>query len=392
MTKRIIVVAGEASGDLHGANLVKALRELDPQLEFFGLGGEKMQQAGVKIFSNLVDLAVVGFVEVFKNLRKFRQIFSCILAKVNEIKPAVVILIDYPGFNLRLAREIKKRNIPLIYYISPQVWAWGGRRIRLIKQVVNKMLVVFKFEEELYKKYNIDVSFVGHPLLDVIKITKTKDETLNELGLPKNKLIISLLPGSRLKEVERHLPIMLATAKEVYQKIKDVQFLILKSATLPRELFEKHLKDSFPLKLIEDKTYDCLNISDFALVASGTATLETAILGVPMIVIYKVSFLTWLTLKSLIKISNIGLVNVVAGRKIVPEFLQYNARAKDISRELVWLLENPKRLAQIKTDLQMVRDKLGSPGASQRAANLILAETESRPNTLTEKEIKETVI
>jgi len=371
--KKIIIVAGEASGDIHAANLVKAIYDLDKDVRFFGLGGIKMKEAGVELFYNLTDLAVVGFVEVIKNLGKFRKIFFDLLNKIDKIKPQAVILIDYPGFNLRLARELKKRNIKVVYYISPQVWAWGANRIKKIKCYVDKMISILKFEEDLYHNAGIDVSFVGHPLLDIISVTQNKEEFLKTNGLSTNNLTICLLPGSREKEIQRIFPIMLQTAKIIHEQIHHTQFIIVKSHTLTQEIFTQCMQNiDLPIKIIENKTYNCLNACDFAIVTSGTATLETAILKKPMVILYKIAFLTWLFLKDIVKIPYIGLVNVIANKKIVPEYIQYNCQAKKIATEILRILSDKERYAKIRSDLEETTGLLGSPGASRRAAKIIL--------------------
>jgi lipid-A-disaccharide synthase len=282
--------------------------------------------------------------------------------------------VDYPGFNLRLAKEIKKRNIPLIYFISPQVWAWGEKRIHLIKEVVNKMIVLFKFEEDLYQKYGIEAEFVGHPLLDMVKPTLSEREFKNLLRISEKDKVITLLPGSRISEVNRHLPIMLKAAKIIFEKSRDkkIQFLIAQTPTLKNELFQAVKNEvSIPITVIKDKTYDCLNISDLVLVCSGTATLETAIMEKPMVVIYKVSFLTALLLKPMLKISDIGLVNVAAGKRIVSECVQNKAKPRLIAQEALSILTSPQKITEIKQNLISVKQKLGSPGVTKRAAQII---------------------
>ncbi len=331
-----------------------------------------MQNAGIEIYCNFLDLAVVGFWEVVKNLKKFKAIFRMLCQKLDEVKPDAVILIDYPGFNLRFAREVKKRNIKLIYYISPQVWAWGKNRIELIKKLVDKMIVIFKFEEELYKTHSINAIFVGHPLLDIVKPAQEKTELLKKFGLSPDKKTIALLPGSRIVEVKRHLPIFLETCKILSKKLGNLQFVVSKSPFLPENLFSPCL-NPYPLTLTPiPNSYECIELADFVLVASGTATLETAILEKPLVVIYKTSFLTWLIAKPQIKIPYIGLVNVVAGKKIVPEFIQFGARPKRIAQKVLNLLNSPEEKT-IREDLIRIKENLGEPGATERAARIILS-------------------
>jgi len=375
--KNILIVAGEASGDLHAADLINEIKKLEPQIKFFGLGGEKMQEQGVDLSFNMTELAVVGLFEVLRNLNKFKKIFHDLLRKVDAKKPDLAILVDYPGFNLRLAEELKKRNIPIIYYISPQVWAWGGGRIKTIKKLVRRMIVFFKFEEDLYKIRGIPVSFVGHPLIEHVKTTTNKEELLRKFNIPDSQFTIALLPGSREKEVKNMLPIMLDTATLLYRELPGVKFLILRSSTVKEELFN-HLLAGYrlPVYTLHNMTYDGLAASDFAVVTSGTATLETAILGIPMVIIYKVSFLSWLCLRMIIKVPFIGMVNIIAKQCIVPEFIQYHARPKMIAHYVKETLTNPQKLDNIKRLLLDIKTHLGEKQATNRAAHVILEELE----------------
>ena len=373
--KHIIIVAGEASGDMHAAHLVEELKQKDPSLRFSGLGGPKMQESGVFLYKDLTKIAVVGFIEVLKHYKEIKKAFDLILQKIGETKPAAVILIDYPGFNLRLAKELKKRNVKVIYYISPQVWAWKKNRVYQIKDYVDRLLVVFKFEQEFYARYGIAVTFVGHPLMDTVFIESTKEDVLKSIGLTDYKLTVGLLPGSREKEVEVHLPIMLAAAQELHKEFPMLQFLLIQAPTIEATMFNEHLTalpPLFPLKIVEGKTYDAIHACDVCMVTSGTATLETAILQKPMVVIYKTSLFTWALAKLLVKIPNIGLVNVVAGKRVVPECIQFQATAANIAKELKNIFTNEIKIADIKAELKKVKESLGAPGASSRAAQEIL--------------------
>jgi lipid-A-disaccharide synthase len=332
-----------------------------------------MQAAGVELYADLTDLAVIGFFEVLKNLKKIKAIFRILLKKTDEAHPSLAILVDYPGFNLRLAAELKKRQIPVVYYISPQVWAWGRKRIKVIKKLVKRMVVFFEFEKELYEKTGVPVYCVGHPLLDLVKPKLDKAQLLRRLQLLESKYTVAILPGSRIGEVKTHLPIMLRAATIIKEKLNDAQFLILRSSNVKDDVFKEILAGfPLPVHLLTNQTYDCLAASDFALVASGTATLETAILGIPMAIIYKLSFLSWLYLKRAVKIPFIGLVNIVAGKKIVPEFIQYNARPEKIADYAIKLLTQPEDSQIIKKLLGNVKNALGEKGAATRAAQIIL--------------------
>jgi lipid-A-disaccharide synthase len=372
--KKILIVAGEASGDLHAGHLVEEIKKLRPRTSFFGLGGPKMKNQGVVLSCDLTKLAVVGFWEVLKKLPKFKKIFRDILKKTDEQKPDLAILVDYPGFNLRLAEELHKKNIPVVYYISPQIWAWGQKRIHLIRKVIKRMLVFFKFEEELYKNHGVPVSFVGNPLLDTVKTSMPREELLRQAGLKPGLLTVCLLPGSREKEVKALLPIMLKCAKITTGYLDErVQFLVLRSSSVKEEIFLKEIdKYALRIKMLTGHTYDGIAASDFALVCSGTATLETAILATPMVVLYKVNFLTWFFIRLMIKIPYIGLVNVVKGKKIAEEFVQYDADPEKICDYVIPILHDKDKLARLKLELLSIKPLLGPPGANLRAAKEIV--------------------
>jgi len=371
--KHFILVAGEASGDLHGAHLVEAIKSLAPSTTFSGLGGPKMKSSGVELYGDLTQMAVVGFWEVFKHYGDIKKIFHLILEKIDSTNVDAAILIDYPGFNLRLAKKLKKRNIKVIYYISPQVWAWKKNRVHFIKNNVDQMLVLFPFEVDFYAQFGIDVHCVGHPLIDTIQVNTSKEDTLTSLGLSAETLTIGILPGSRQKEIEVLLPIMLTAAKNLISNFPEIQFLILKAPTIPRSSLEYYLKDStLTYRIIEEDTYNGINACNLCVVASGTATLEAAILQKPMVIVYKTSLLTWILAKLVVKIKNIGLVNVVAGKRIVPECVQFQATGAKIAEELKNIFTNEPKIAEIKINLKSVKESLGLSGASQRAAEEIL--------------------
>ena len=332
-----------------------------------------MKASGVEIYLDLASHAVVGFWEVLTHYPEIRRAFELVLEKIDAIKPKAVILVDFPGFNLRLARELKKRGIRVIYYISPQVWAWKEERVHFIKKHVDKMLVLFKFEKEFYAKYGIDVEFVGHPLVDSLNITCPKDIFLENYSLPAEHLTIGLLPGSRVKEIETLLPIMVNAAEILHRTIHPIQFLIMKAPTIKMPQIEFHLRDS-PIthRIVEENIYDGINACDFCLVASGTATLETALLQRPMVVIYKTHLLTWLMAKCFVKISDIGLVNIVAGRRIVPECVQFQATGQTIADEAQKILSDEFTVTRLKKELKSVKNALGESGASHRAAVEVL--------------------
>lgn len=371
--KHLIIVAGEASGDSRAAELIAQIKKLSPEVSFSGLGGAQMAKAGVELYADLTKIAVVGFTEVLKHLSEIRALFHLILQKADEIKPSAVILVDYPGFNLRLASELKKRGIKVIYYVSPQVWAWNAKRIELIKRVVDQMIVFFEFEKELYARHDYPVECIGHPLVDEVKLTHSGQEFLRTTGLTETTTI-GLLPGSRVKEVQRIFPVMLSAARRLHSLNPSLQFLVMKAPTINDAILQDHIRSSgVPVTIIRERTYDGINACDLCFVASGTATLETALLLKPMVIVYKTSFLTWALAKCLIKIPYIGLVNVVAGKKIMPECIQFGATPASLTRQAIRLLSDEQKMSLMQKDLQRVKDSLGAPGASQRAAQAILS-------------------
>ncbi|MDD5669491.1 MAG: lipid-A-disaccharide synthase [Candidatus Omnitrophica bacterium] len=378
--KTILIVAGEASGDQHASNLVKALKELYPGLSFFGLGGPKLHEQGVSLSFNLVELAVVGIWEVIKHYGKFKKIFTALLQEIDEKKPDAAIVIDYPGFNLKLAHELKKRNIPVIYYISPQLWAWGKERINTIKKNVALMIVFFKFEEELYRKADVPVFWCGHPLLENCVPPAPKEQFLSSVGLDGKKITVALLPGSREREVTILLPIMLKAAEIMRGRFKEkIQFIVFRSSSVKNELFtDACAQSSIHPAIVTDSVSKNLVSADFALVASGTATLDTAIAEVPMLILYKTSLLTWVFGSLVIKIPYIGLVNVVRGKKFIEEFIQFDAKPEKIALYAMKIIQDPALSSTIKKELAFVIASLGEKGASQRAAERIAEFLSSR--------------
>jgi lipid-A-disaccharide synthase len=370
--KKILIVAGEPSGDLHASNLVKDLKSLDPSLQFYGIGGELSKKAGVDIVFDITKLALIGVIEVLKHLFVVKKAHDVLIARCDHDRPNIAILVDYPGFNLRLAKELSGKGIPVVYYISPQVWAWGRQRVHAIKKYVRKMLVFFKFEEDLYKKYGIDAEFVGHPLVDVVKVTSSKDEIYKKYSLSRDKRTIALLPGSRELEIKILLPIIAMAAELLSGRMKDVQFIVSKHPHLDLSLYETALKGtSFDHRFVEGDTHNIVGAADFAVVASGTATLETGMLGTPLIVVYKTAFITSLFYYSVVDIHFLGLVNIVAGKEVAPELLQYKVTPENIAGKVIGALSDPAGLARTRKELAAVKSSLGPGGASMRAARAI---------------------
>ncbi len=372
--KKVMMVTGEASGDLHGAHLLEAIRQIDPGIQFFGMGGEALRRTGMNLLYHNQSLSVVGITEVLLKLRSIRKALRGLKQALDLEKPDLVILIDFPDFNLRLAKFASRRGIPVFYYISPQVWAWRSGRVRLIARWVKKMVVFFAFEVPIYKAAGVDVEWVGHPLLDVVKPTLSKDDALQRLGLDPRKRTIGLLPGSREREVERLFPILLATAHLLQKEIPGLQFVIPLASSLPKTTLSPWMKKTLlPVKVVEGLTYDVMNLSELLIMSSGTATLEAAILGKPMVIIYKLSSLSYWIGRMLVHVDHIGLVNLVAGKRIAPELLQKDATPEKIAKESLRILNDRDLLRAMTESMIEVRQSLGEPGAVQRAARIVLA-------------------
>lgn len=362
--KHLFFVAGESSGDTHGSNLIRALLERDPELTCSGIGGRAMEKAGMILHFDLASHAIMGFAEVIKSFGFIRNLFNETLDRIRTERPDVVVLIDYPGFNIRIAKKIHQLGIPVIYYISPQIWAWKKGRIHTLAEVVDKMLVILPFEKELYEKVNLPCEYVGHPLFDHIEHVAVRDTF-------KGPCTIGLMPGSREQEIKRIFPTMLEVGRALKTSHPEARFVApCVDEARAEQLVE--MAGDFSLEIVQDQFYDILSEARFCLVASGTATVETALFNVPMIVLYRVKTITYWLAKLIVKIDTIALVNILAGRHIVPEYIQHDATAAKIipvARELID--DSPKR-TQMLSDLNEIREILGGPGASDRAAQEIL--------------------
>ncbi|HOW57630.1 MAG TPA: lipid-A-disaccharide synthase [Smithellaceae bacterium] len=370
--KKIMIIAGEASGDMHGASLVREMHKLDSSLAFFGIGGNRLEEAGVKLLAHASEIAVVGLTEVIAKISSIRKIAKNLKRAMDELRPELLILIDFPDFNLNIAaRAAKKRNIRIFYYISPQVWAWRKSRINQIKKLVDKMAVILPFEVATYAQKGFAVDYVGHPLLDMVKMDYSRDHALNQLNLPADKTTVALLPGSRMSEVNKLLPEMIKAADIMRSARPEIQF-ILPLADMLEEKIITDMIDGYrvPVKVINGRTYDVITCADLAIVASGTATLETGLLGVPMVIVYKMSPISYFVGRLIVDVKNIGLVNIVAGKTIVPELIQDEANAGRIAAEALDIINDPEKQKRIKSELQSLRAKMGNPGAALRAAKL----------------------
>jgi len=368
--KRILIIAGEASSDMHAADLVKEIKSVKSDVSFFGLGGNRMKEAGVDIHENIVRLAFMGPGGLFKHYLQLKKIFNTLRDNLKQNPPDLAVLIDYAEFNLRVAKELKALGVPVVYYVSPQVWAWGLWRIKTIRRLVDKMLVFFKFEETLYKEHGVNVSFVGHPLLDMVKTTSKKEAILKKLGIEKDFKVIGLLPGSRESEIKNILPVMLESAKLILNTFNQkIRFVLPMAATVNKQYVKQRIKNSgVDVIAVENDTYNAVSVCNCAMVTSGTATLETALLNVPMAIIYKANFLNYILTKHLIKLPYIGLVNVISGKHVVKEFLQYEATSEKIADYMKRLITDEKLINKIKQEFLAIRLSLEEPGAVTRAA------------------------
>ncbi len=379
---KLMIVAGESSGDAHAAKLVRALREAMPgtAIEAFGAAGPKMRAAGVEAVVESDGLAIVGLAEITRVLPMFLKAFQKLKQAAIERKPDVVILVDFPDFNLRLAKALKRRGFRVIYYISPQLWAWRKHRVRSVKKNVDLMLTILPFESDWYLRHGFErVEYVGSPLAREVHAGTDKEGFCQKHGLEPGNPIISLLPGSRQKEILRILPVMLAAAARLEKSRLEIQFLIALSSDKYLEFAKTEISKYFidpeivvkrPIILI-DETYDALNAADAAAVTSGTATLEAGIIGTPMVVVYKTSSLNYKLLEPIIDVPHYGLINLIAGKRVVNEFIQDEFTPESLSGELLRILE-PTENASIRAGLKIAGDKLGHGGASKRAAEAIL--------------------
>jgi lipid-A-disaccharide synthase len=367
------IIAGEASGDLHASNLMIALKKLDEKAEFRIWGGDLMKAEGGDLVMHYSDLAFMGFVEVLKNLSTIFDNIAFCKKDIVQYKPDVLILVDYPGFNLRIAEFAHKAGLKVIYYISPQVWAWKRSRVRKIRRVVDKMLVILPFEKEFYKKYNVDVEFVGHPLLDALAKEKlvTKEEFYKKYNLP-DKPIVAILPGSRKQEVERMLNIML----EVIPEFDDYQFVVAGVGTITHRFYQEIIGD-LPIKVLINKTHDIVHHATAALVTSGTATLETAMIGTPEVVCYRGNRISFAIAKRIVHVKFISLVNLIMDKLVVKELIQDDLNKKNLVSELNKILNDKSKIDRIRADYKELKLKLGQAGASDNAAKLIISNIEN---------------
>ncbi|HTL70634.1 MAG TPA: lipid-A-disaccharide synthase [Candidatus Eisenbacteria bacterium] len=364
MADKIYVIAGEASGDLHGANLIAALREARPGVEIYGVGGDRIREAGARDFYDLAHFHVTGITDALKRLPDYRRAETSIFSSIVRSRPDLVVLIDNPGFNLHMAEKIRSLGIPIVYYIAPQVWAWAPKRIRKIKRCVAKVLVVFEFEKKIYEDAGIPVAWVGHPLKDLLSGG-------SEGAAAGNR--VALLPGSRKGELKMLFDVFVKSAAILRRRVPDATFSLIKAPSLPRPFYERLMRTSpVPLELVEEGSYASIRKSRLAIVCSGTATLECALLGTPMVICNRGTLVTYVAAKALIRVPYLGLPNLILGSMRIPELLQFDANPAKIAAEAERLLTDEAARETMKRDLEEVSRRLGAAGAARRAAAEVL--------------------
>jgi lipid-A-disaccharide synthase len=370
-----MVSCGEASGDLYAGALVSALREIDPTVEVTGFGGQRMKQAGARLIGDYRGFAVTGLSEALAVLPRSWRMLRTIGEAARVSRPDAFVAIDFPDFNFRLLPVMKRLGIPVVYYVSPQLWAWRPGRLATIAKYVTRMLVIFPFETEIYERAGIPVDFVGHPLVDLAKATSSRAAVLRGLELDPDRPVVALLPGSRPNEISRILPTLADAAGQVAAAVPGAQFVVARAPSLDDEVFsplEAVRARGLRIALAADQTDDVLAAADVVVTASGTATVQTALHGRPMVIVYRVSPTTFTVGRRLVRVSSYGMANLVAGRRVVPELIQHDLTPDAVSREVISLLTDPVRAENMRRDLAEVRQRLGAPGASTRAAQAVL--------------------
>jgi lipid-A-disaccharide synthase len=371
--KKVVIVAGESSGDLYGAKLAEALAALSPHVELYGIGGTEMERRKVKLLFSSSELAVVGATEVLEKIGHIWRAWRQMKRFIRDKKPHLAVLIDYPGFNLRLAKVFKAHAVPVLYYVSPQVWAWRSGRIKKIARRVAKMAVILPFEASLYEQAGVDVKFVGHPLLDILDQDLTREKARRRLGIAAHALVIGLLPGSREREVKSLLPPLLGAAEILSTDFPGARFIVPLAASIDRDMVQGNIAERrLPIEIVEGRTFAVMKAADLLLMASGTATLEGAIAGCPMVIIYRLSLLSYLIGRMLIKVKCIGLANIVVGKKVVPELIQGEVTPQRIALEAKRILQDHAKRKEIRDEFKFITATLGGRGASRRVARIAL--------------------
>ncbi len=372
---RILIVAGEASGDLHGASLTEALTAIRPGSRFYGMGGERMRAAGVETFFDIEKTGTVGVTEVLGELPHYWDVYRTLTRKIRRKTFDAAILIDYPTLNMRLARHLKRAGCPVHYFIGPQIWAWRKGRMKDIRRDVTRMHVILPFEEKLYRDAGVDAVFHGHPFVDLVKPTMPRDAALKHFGLDPAQKIVALLPGSRKNEIESLLAVMVEAAAILHRDNPGCQFVLPVADSIDPDSIRRMTEHAVPeIRIVSGKAYDVLNCADFAVIASGSATLEAGMLGCPMVILYRLNLITYVLAKLLVKAENFGLINIVAGERVVPELLQGEVTAENVARHASVVLNDAKGREALRARLRQVRESLGEPGVLKRiAANIAQA-------------------
>mgnify|MGYP001244315483 CR=1 FL=1 len=368
---KVMMVAGEASGDLHGAHLARALLEREPSLELLGMGGELMKEAGVRLLFNATAVSAMGFVEVLRSVPLFRRLLARMQEVLDQERPDVLVLIDFPEFNMRLGERAHERSIPVVYYFSPSAWAWRRGRAKTVAAHATTVCAVFPFEAEVYREAGANVEFVGHPLIDIVNVTRSPEQIRRELGCADAQPLIALLPGSRKQEIDHHMTPLVAAARRIREAHPRAAFLLPLAHTIDRARVEPKVADEPSITIVEGRTYDVLAAVDAALAASGTVTLEAALIGTPIAVFYRTSASTYWIAKRFYKRPHISLPNIIAEREIVEEILQDEMTPQRLAEAALSLLD-PARRERIREGYDEVRRRLGGPGAVGRAADAVL--------------------
>ena len=368
--RRLLVSSGEPSGDLYAGELVRHLREGVPELEVFGLGGDRLQAQGARLLAHVSELAVVGLVEVLRHLRRLRAVFRSVLREVDRERPHAAVLVDYAGFNLRLARALDARGIPVVYYVSPQIWAWRRGRLRAVRRHVSRMIVIFPFEEAFYRQAGVSASFVGHPLVELLRPASDPRAFLAAQGLDPERPVIAVLPGSRRQEIAYNLPPIAGALRLLLRERPQLQAALAVAPATPPSLFDAALA-GLDVKRVSGETHALMSAATAGIVASGTATVEAALLDLPSVVVYRVSPLSYALGRPFVHVPHYAMANLIAGRRVVAELIQRGFRPEAVASEVGRLLDDPAHRAAVKSGLGEVRQRLGGAGASGRAAALV---------------------
>jgi lipid-A-disaccharide synthase len=373
LQKEIMLVVGEASGDAHGAQLVEALHRRDATLKIYGVAGEQLQRTRFEMLFSVAQLTGMGLVELVGNLGSLWRAYALLKRALRQRRPNLLVLIDFPDFNLRLAKLAKALHIPVLYYVSPQIWAWRKGRVRQIARWVDHMAVIFPFEAAFYERHGVKATFVGHPLLGMVRAANDRAATMSKMGLDPVKPAIALLPGSRPGEVSRHLPVMREAAVRLAEE-REIQFFCVCASTIDAAEVAAVLEHpTMRVPVVDRDRYQAIHAADLVWAASGTATLETALLGRPMIIVYRVSWLTFMIARWLVRVDHIGMVNLIAGERLVPELMQNDVNPERIAAESRVLLDDSQLRSGIIAKLAKLGERLGGPGAADRVADLALA-------------------